>query len=145
MDEEPLAESSVTIPSCPEHLPRVRDVIEITAAQVGFPVEDVHRIVTAAFEAAVNAATHGSPLGSKNRITVDIRVYSDKLVVEVKDQGHGFQNNTERKMPGITAPRGRGIPLMRTLVDDVRFLNEDGGRVILTTYRNHGRKDDQAS
>ena len=135
MTEEPIVQSSVTIPSAPEHLARVRDVIEITASQIGFPVEDVQRIVTAAFEAAVNAATHGSPLGPKNKITVDIRVYNDKLVVEVRDQGLGFDDNTDQEMPDITAPRGRGIPLMRALVDDVQFLSNDGGRVILTKFR----------
>lgn len=135
MAADPIIRARLDISSSPNNLQSVREIIETTAGEVGFPLDDVHKIVTAAFEAVVNAITHGSPLGDKNTISIFVSVYDDRMVVEVEDQGEGFPKSTIRKMPDTTSPRGRGIPLMHSLVDDVRFKNNSGGKVILTKYR----------
>jgi anti-sigma regulatory factor (Ser/Thr protein kinase) len=131
----PVAESKIIIPSKLEHLPRVRDLVESMAEQAGFSPQETQRIVTAAFEAVANAVTHGSPVGAENTVCVDVLVYPDKMVVEVADQGPGFGKVSSREMPDVSSSRGRGIPLMHTLVDDVQLVAENGGKVILTKYR----------
>ncbi|MEN6520815.1 MAG: anti-sigma regulatory factor [Armatimonadota bacterium] len=131
----PVLQAKLDLPGSSKNLQSVREVIESTASEVGFSVDDVRKIVTAAFEAVANAVTHGSPLESKNTISITISVYADKLVVEVADQGEGFPLNILKKMPDTSSPRGRGIPLMYSLVDEVKFENNSGGRVILTKYR----------
>jgi len=135
MAADPIIRTRLDIPSSPKNLQSVREIMETTASEAGFPINDVRKIVTAAFEAVVNAITHGSPLGDKNTIRISVSVFDDRMVVEVADQGKGFPKSTIRKMPDTTSPRGRGIPLMCSLVDDVRLKNNSGGKVILTKYR----------
>jgi anti-sigma regulatory factor (Ser/Thr protein kinase) len=38
-------------------------------------------------------------------------------------------------MPDLASARGRGIALMRALVDEVELVTDGGGKVILTKYR----------
>lgn len=134
-DDAPVAQAKLVIPSRIEHLSRIRELIENSAAQAGFSPQRVQRIVTAAFEAVVNAATHGSPLGPNNVITVVVRVFEDRLEIEVFDQGDGFPDLKLRDMPDTTSSRGRGIALMRTLMDKVELDNGSGARVKLTSFR----------
>jgi anti-sigma regulatory factor (Ser/Thr protein kinase) len=116
-------------------LPRVRDLIESSAVAAGFGPTDVQRVVTAAFEAVTNAATHGSPLGAANSIAVVVSTYADRLVIDVTDEGNGFDDGAPCCMPDTSSRRGRGLALMRALMDEVRLENAEGGRVTLTKYR----------
>lgn len=134
MSDEPISQSKLVIPNKFEHISRVRDLIGRAAKQAGFSPQEVQRIATAAFEAVINAATHGSPLGVKNTISIDVRVYADKFIVEVADQGPGFGDFKPSKMPDVTSNRGRGVPLMWALMDDVKITSNDGARVTLTKY-----------
>jgi len=135
MPAPPIVQAGLVIPSRPEHLPEVRELVGSTADKAGFPPHEVQRIVTAAFEAVVNAATHGSPLAPQNTINVTVSVYADRMVVEVADQGPGFGNANAHEMPDLASARGRGIALMRALVDEVELVTDGGGKVILTKYR----------
>ena len=134
MPESPYLQAKLIIPSKPAHLSSVRDLIESAAGQTELAANEVQRVVTAAFEAVVNAATHGSPQGPGSTIAVDVYVYQDRLVIEVLDHGHGIECPKSSKMPDTEATRGRGIPLMRALVDKVEFSKSDVGRVTLIKY-----------
>jgi serine/threonine-protein kinase RsbW len=67
----------------------------------------------------------------ENKVYVRCRCKPDEVSIAVKDQGRGFDLN---KIADPTAPEnaeavhGRGIYLMKALMDDVRF--EEGGVVI---------------
>ncbi len=137
IDEQPVIEAKLVVPSSREHLPSIRSLIEHTTAQAGFPTEDIQRIVTAAFEAVVNAITHGSPHGSEDSVSIGLYVYRNHLVIEIEDKGSGITDGINKVMPDITSHRGRGIPLMYALMDDVKFVSLNGGtKVILTKYLN---------
>ena len=65
----------------------------------------------------------------------------DRLQVSVEDQGPGFDPGRLRDHPPVTDPerlnfeRGLGIPLIRTLVDEVDFTaSQRGTRVSLVMY-----------
>jgi anti-sigma regulatory factor (Ser/Thr protein kinase) len=132
--DTPIALSKLVVPSKPEYMPSVREFIEKAALNVGFTEQETQRIVTAAFEAVANAATHGSPHGPQDVITIKISIYDDRFVVEIIDHGNGIAL-APKAMPDVTSLRGRGIPLMKALVDDVEIVNNSGARVILTKYR----------
>ena len=75
---------------------------------------------------------HGNGENSYKRVYVDCRCYMDgEVSITVRDEGQGF-NNEEVADP--TTPEhllfthGRGIHLMKRLMDDVSF--EDGGSVV---------------
>ena len=89
-------------------------------------------IEMALFEALANAVIHGNGENSCKRVYVECRCYIDgEVSITVRDEGPGFDSNT---VPDPTAPEnrllthGRGIYLMKTLMDEVSF--EDGGTVV---------------
>lgn len=83
-------------------------------------------------EALANAVIHGNGENSYKRVYVECRCYMDgEVSITVRDEGRGF--NSE-KVPDPTTSEnqlltnGRGIYLMKTLMDEVSF--EDGGSVV---------------
>lgn len=90
-------------------------------------------IETALREALANAVVHGNRENPSKRVYVECRGYTDgEVSITVRDEGPGwFDSNT---VPDPTTPErrlfehGRGIYLMKTLMDEVSF--EESGRVV---------------
>jgi serine/threonine-protein kinase RsbW len=86
-------------------------------------------------EALSNAAVHGNRLRPGSLVTITVAVVPGRRVrVEVKDSGGGFDASrlhdpTEPNQ--LLTPSGRGVFLMRRLVDEVEFL-PPGNRICLT-------------
>jgi serine/threonine-protein kinase RsbW len=82
-------------------------------------------------EALGNAIIHGNHENPRKCVHIRCRCEPDGVSITVTDEGRGFDI---WKMPDPTAPQniasvyGRGIYLMRTLMDEVRF--EEGGVVV---------------
>ncbi len=82
-------------------------------------------------EALANAIIHGNHENPRKHVHVRCRCKPDELSVAVKDEGRGFDVNN---IADPTAPEnigsvhGRGIYLMKALMDEVRF--EEGGVVV---------------
>ena len=82
-------------------------------------------------EALANAIIHGNHQNSRKHVHVRCRCRLDEVSIAVRDEGRGFDVNT---LADPTAPEntesvhGRGIYLMKSLMDEVRF--EEGGVVV---------------
>ena len=82
-------------------------------------------------EALANAIIHGNHENPGKHVYVRCRCKPNEISIAVKDEGRGFDTN---KMTNPTAPEnigsvhGRGIYLMKALMDEVRF--EEGGAVV---------------
>ncbi len=93
--------------------------------------ESIFSVKLCLHEAVINAVEHGNKLDSHLTVKVGIAFEQDKLIIEVTDQGSGFN---PRKVPNPTSPanilkmEGRGIYLIKNLMNKVEFLN--GGRTI---------------
>lgn len=93
--------------------------------------DELEEVKVAVSEAFSNAVCHGSPRGAQNRIGVRCRLTDEELVVEITDQGGGFQPD-EIALPDFDEwkPSGRGLFLISALMDDVGFEpTADGTRV----------------
>ncbi|QVQ50382.1 ATP-binding protein [Spiractinospora alimapuensis] len=90
-------------------------------------------ILSAATEACANSIDHGFPARSYQ---VEMRVAQDWCVIEVTDTGSYFDVH-EVGMPEDDAESGRGILMMRELVDNVALDEVPGGgkRVSLLKWR----------
>jgi serine/threonine-protein kinase RsbW len=79
-------------------------------------------------EALANAIIHGNHENPGKHVRVRCRCEPSEISIAVKDEGRGFDIN---KIADPTAPEntgfvhGRGIYLMKMLMDEVRF--EEGG------------------
>ena len=100
----------------------------------GSPGADGNRfeIQLALREALVNAIVHGNQEDPQKRIHVRCRLTTDgEVSMTVQDEGPGFEHDA---VADPTAPenrlraQGRGISLMRALMDEVEF--EKGGSVV---------------
>ena len=82
-------------------------------------------------EALANAIIHGNHQDPRKHVYVRCRCKPDEVSIAVKDEGQGFDSNA---VPDPTAPgaiessHGRGIYLMKALMDEVHF--EDAGAVV---------------
>ena len=89
-------------------------------------------IETALHEALANAIVHGNQEDPRKLVCVTCRCTTDgEVSVTVQDEGQGFDTaavldptSPENRL----LPHGRGIYLMKTLMDDVCF--EQGGAVV---------------
>lgn len=116
--------------------PMVDRILDLTDP-VGFAPGQRDDLAVALAEALSNAAVHGNRLRPRSYVSVVVEVVPRRhAVVEVKDGGAGFDasglsdpTDAER----ILSPGGRGVFLMRQLVDAVEF--EGGGNRVRLTKR----------
>lgn len=93
-------------------------------------------------EALSNAMLYGNSQDPQKRVRVEVSVDLDAITACVTDQGEGFD---PAEVPDPTSPAnivrtgGRGIFLMRSLLDDVVF-NERGNSVTLVLRLNAGSR-----
>ncbi len=89
------------------------------------------KFLTGFMEAMNNAVKHGNKEdpNKKVRVLVAICEEDNKVMLEVEDEGEGFDYETVLKRSGVIdreAESGRGIFLMQKMADDIEFFN--GGR-----------------
>jgi len=103
------------------------------ASGSGFDEDEVLRIEMAVREAAVNAVYHGNGYDPNKKITLAFERTEKDLIITVADEGHGLDPD---KLPDPLAPEnllkpsGRGIFLIRSFMDEVRFRSLEPGTEI---------------
>ena len=100
----------------------------------GLSAEQRDDMAVAVAEALSNAAVHGNGLGSQKQVRVIVSVERGRCaVVEVTDFGAGFDQHgviDPTHPERVLVPGGRGVFLMRRLVDRVEY-NPAGNSVRL--------------
>ena len=137
------------IPARAEFVALVRLVVSSLASARRILADDrVDDLKLAVSEACTNAIEAHGAASLDDRIVVRCWESDDRLEVSVEDRGEGFDPQSLPQHPPVTDPqrlnfeRGLGIPLIRTLVDEVEFITADEGTsVTLTMYC--GRLSDQ--
>lgn len=107
-------------------IPVVRHLCRNALRGIGVDPECGDDLEVALSEACTNALKHsGEGAGYKVQVSIDGR----RCVITVVDTGHGFDGRSARSDPA--AEQGRGVELMRALVDRVRFdTDPDAGTVV---------------
>jgi serine/threonine-protein kinase RsbW len=81
-------------------------------------VGDVEVAIT---EACSNVVKHST--GPHEEYNVKIAIDGRTCAISVSDAGVGFDHETRRAEPQPSSESGRGIALMRALVDNVKFVS----------------------
>lgn len=130
------------IPARAEFIAIARLVVaSLASARRALADDRVDDLKLAVSEACTNAIeAHGS-LDTAEHVRIRVWEGEERLEVAVDDRGPGFDPETLPSHPPVTDPerlnfeRGLGIPLIRTLVDDVRFeTSGDGTSVRMTLF-----------
>ncbi len=80
-------------------------------------------------EATVNAIKHGNEMVEQRQVVVRFDLNGRRLRVDILDQGRGFDfdRDVDPRLPeNIGKTNGRGLFLMKTFVDQVRFTHRQG-------------------
>ena len=117
----PVPESfSAEFPAEPESLAPIRSMLRRWLRYAGADEEEIAEIITACGEAATNAVEHaGGPTG---RFEVSGKRDSASVEIEVRDHGSWRESR-----PG---DQGRGLDLMRTLMDTVAVDSAPEGTTV---------------
>ena len=82
-------------------------------------------------EAMTNAIQHAAEKETSEILHVTIRVENRRLTIEVYDQGHGFDLcSLPEPSPSCLAEHGRGIFIIKSLMDRVSYRKCEGGHVL---------------
>ena len=126
-----------TIPSDLSEAERIQETIVGMLEALEFPARDVFGMRLALEEAIVNAIKHGNGMDPDKSIRVSVAVDDEKVLVEIEDEGTGF-DPTDVPDPtceeNLEQPGGRGIMLMKAFMSSVEY-NDAGNLVRLEKLR----------
>jgi serine/threonine-protein kinase RsbW len=101
------------------------------AKKMGFTEDRIEDLKTAVSEACLNAIEHGNRMDTSTKVGITLTAGESRLQVSVKDEGKGIDQvptpSIESKIKGEDHPRGWGIFLIKSLVNEVTFEQGPGG------------------
>ena len=125
------------IPAKAEYVGLVRLVVSsLASGRRTLPEERIDDLKLAVSEACTNAIEAHREIDVEERVLVRCSEADDRLEVRIQDRGPGFDPETLPEHPPVTDPerlnfeRGLGIPLIRTLVDEVAFEPSAAGTAV---------------
>lgn len=132
----------LTIPARSDHLALVRLMVQAAASVDGrVPERRIDDLRLAVSEACANALDAQHEAGSDAPVHTIIELDDAEVAVTVTDHAGGFDVEAVDPIPPVTDPkrlrheRGLGIPLMRSLVDDVTFTRTKDGTAVRLVVR----------
>jgi len=131
----------LSVPSRTEYIAVVRLVVaSLVSARRSVAAERIDDLKLAVSEACTNAMeANRTSQAADPRVVVSVWEAPERLEVCISDSGSGFDPERLPKHPPVTDPdrlnfeRGLGIPLIRSLVDAVRFDSGPGGTSVWMT------------
>ena len=136
---------SYTFESTLETINSAEEQASRIAAAAGFNEDDTMSIAMAVREAAVNAVLHGNAYDPSKKVTVAFEQGDKNLTIVVRDQGKGLD---VKSVPDPLAPEnllkqsGRGLLLMRSLMDEVQINASATGTEVKLIKHIHGNAAD---
>lgn len=134
-----LERCDFTLPSTLDSVAVIERATEAIARHAGFDDDTATNVAMVTHEAAVNAVKHGNQFAKEKTITVHLSRTAKAIEIRIADQGEGLD---PASLPDPLDPAnllrssGRGIFLMRAMMDEVNFRQlEQGTEVTLIKYR----------
>jgi serine/threonine-protein kinase RsbW len=124
-----LAELSV--PSEPGNERRAMEEVAATVEGLGLSDRTLERLKTAVAEATMNAMEHGNHYQVELPVTIEVSASDAELSVKITDEGSGppaFHSETpdlEAKLEGMQTPRGWGLFLIKSMVDQMNVTGDE--------------------
>jgi serine/threonine-protein kinase RsbW len=120
---------ALALPRDEQTIPVSRHIAVNAMSEVGVNEDCTQDIAIALTEACTNVLKHSGP---GDEFEVSLEVDDDQCVIRVVDTGHGFDSASLGFSHADTgAEQGRGIELMRALVDSVKFISKpEAGTIV---------------
>ena len=143
MSTAPMRRIHLSLASQYENIDLVDSIAESCLRFAGFDETVTEHMTLAIREAAANAIKHGNKQDPDKIAEVIFEIDDETITIRISDQGEGFDPDS---LPDPLAPEnilkgtGRGIFLMRQLMDHVEFGFDDGSRVLMRKNRPDGAR-----
>ncbi len=141
-----LEEKELRVKSRTENLSKIREFIQSYASSAGFKQEDIDNMMLACDEACTNIIKHAYKSFPDGEIVIKLKCEDKKLIITIIDYGKAFHPESIPE-PDIQEyyrqhrVGGLGMFLMKTLMDDVKYISIPGeyNQVLLYKSLNSSR------
>ncbi len=123
----------MTLSSNPRSVGRVEGFLQKVGRKIQLDEIQMHKLMVSLTEAVNNAIVHGNKSNPSKKVRVVCECLPELLEFSITDEGKGFKPE-EVKNPlheeNLLCTSGRGIFLMRTLMDKVEFETSGSGMAL---------------
>jgi len=119
--------------SNPKEISRIEAFLRQVSTQLHFDDGTMYRLLVSCTEAVNNAIVHGNKSDPKKKVVIRCTEEEDTLTVCVSDEGTGFDPENlqdPREEKNLMKENGRGVFLMRSLMDKVKYKRSKSGMVV---------------
>ena len=113
------------------------ETVAESVKNLGITGENLERLKTAVAEATMNAMEHGNHYRPEVPVEVQVLVTDHELLVRITDRGSGpppkgdgDTPDIEAKLEGIQTPRGWGLFLIKSMVDEMNISGDEGHHTV---------------
>jgi len=120
----------LTLPSTPKSIGKVESFLKKVNRSQHLDEIQFHKVMVSLTEAVNNAIVHGNRSNPLKKVLITCEVLPGWLLFMIDDQGKGFKPEAvgnPLKKENLMLESGRGIFLMRTLMDKVEFNGSRAG------------------
>jgi serine/threonine-protein kinase RsbW len=118
----------LTIPARPEYITLCRLALTGIARVRSLSDELLADLKLALTEAASNSVRHAYAGADVGVVEISYELRPDRLVIEVTDDGEGFDPTEERGAPEDLSEGGLGIAIIRAIADEVEIGAQPDGK-----------------
>lgn len=129
----PHLDLAVNLPREGGSVPVVRRLAAQALRAFGVESEHIHDVELAITEACANVIDHAA---DTDTYEVKVELAADRCAITVVDQGGGFDATAVPAEAEQSAETGRGLALMRALVDNVAFQSEPQAGAVVHMVKN---------
>lgn len=123
--------SELIVKSRTENLSLIRDFVSKKASVAGLSKEDIENIMLAVDEACTNIIKHAYKSYHDGEIVINLEFNAQKILISIIDYGNTFNPDSVpdpdlQKYYKNGRVGGLGMYLMKTLMDDVKYISVPG-------------------
>ena len=147
MASEASSNCSIVVDSKPSAVVEVCREILSKLEEHGFDNDDIFAVHLTFEEAFLNAVKHGNKMDPEKKVKIDYSVSPEKVEITITDEGEGFEPESvddPRFGKGLYEPGGRGLLLMNSYMDIVKY-NDEGNSVYMVRYKEKPHLSDSRS
>lgn len=116
----PMKSLALVVPSRVALVDEVCQMVSDFFSNLGFTEDDVYAFDLSLREAVINAMKHGNHWDEALTVGVLAEVAGNNCVIRVRDSGK-HDASIPRTSENLFAPNGRGLVIMRSIMDSVEF------------------------
>ncbi len=125
---------SLVLVSAPNEIIKVEEFLEKINESLALGDTRYNKLLVATTEAVNNGIIHGNKRDPRKKVTLTCEVNNSSLTVKVQDEGGGVNPDAlpnPLAEENLLRENGRGVFLMRTLMDSVEFERIEGGAKVV--------------